>query len=447
MIQERRGKLVASTRQVASWQAVVSLLLVLAAVIAAARATVPRGVSRDFATLDAGAACLREGCSPYDIHALDRMVTERGHGPLDRWPQQLPIYPPTTLALFVPLTYLGVHAASVCVWLLAVGAMLGAGYVCFVRGPLLAKVPLLLRTLLIVLPLSLGEARQPLLLGNPVALAVPLLLFCCFDTQHARRDLRAALFAVACLLKPQIGLPFVLPLLLKQTDGWRMVLRSAVTAAVFSAAVVAWCATHPALAHWPGDLHREVLLGASAGNSMDPGDRTLGADHLLNLQYLFGYWSSRPAVRDGLTFAAVAVLVTGLIAGTLRLRAVSEATALPLVVAATAAVTLLPVYHRSYDSTLLLLTLPWALVAWHQQRHRLAAAWTVVVYGIEMLQQRLHRFALHHGADAALVPRSLANFLQLRYDAVVVVGLAVLLIAVLWKGARQRPNPQPYAAC
>ncbi len=437
--------LVASTRQVASWQVVVSLLLVLVAVYAAVHTTMPRDVSRDFATLDAGAACLREGCSPYDIHALDRMVVERGHGPLNRWPQQLPIYPPTTLALFLPLTYLGVHAASICVWLLAVGAMLWAGYVCFVREPLLTKIPLLLRTLLVILPLSLGEARQPLLLGNPVALAVPLLLFCCFDTQHSRRTLRAMLFALACLLKPQIGLPFVLPLLLKKSDGWHTVLRSAVTAAVISAAVLAWCAAHPALVHWPSDLHRELLLGASAGKSMDPGDRTPGADHLLNLQYLIGYWPSPPSLRDGLTWAGAAILALGLCAGTLRLRAVSEARALPLVVAATAAVTLLPVYHRSYDSILLLLTLPWALVAWQRQRHRLLAALMIAVYGVEMLQQRLHRVTLHRGTDEVLAPRSLLNFVELRSDAILVAGLAVLLVTVLWREARQHAI-QPSAA-
>ena len=239
----------------------------------------PHALLRDFATLDAGAACLREGCSPYDVAALDRTVVERGHAPLTNWPLELPIYPPTTIALFVPFSFLSMSHGSEAMFVLMLVVSIAAGFACFVRGSLLADVPPLVRALLFAFLLASGESRFALLLGNPILLAVALLLFCCLDTAPSRRNLRVVLFSLACLLKPQIALPFLLPLLVKPADGWRTVLRAVGCMAAFTAAVLAWCAVHPATAGWVTDLHREVDAGRGARQLHGPGRAQPCAGH------------------------------------------------------------------------------------------------------------------------------------------------------------------------
>jgi hypothetical protein len=427
--------LFSSNRPVALWETVLCLLIVLAALVVAVRTKEPgseprHGLLRDFATLDAGAACLREGCSPYDVPALDRMMVERGHAPLTNWALELPIYPPTTIALFVPFTWLSEAHASAGLWLLILVVDLIAGWACFVRGSLLADIPPVVRAILFALLLAAGEARFGLLLGNPVTIAVPLVLFCCLDSAPSRRNLRIVLLSIACLLKPTVGLPFLLPLLVKPSDGWRTVLRAMACMAVFAVAVLAWCAVHPSLAGWMTDLHRELALGASSGNSMNPSARTSVLDTLLNLEYLVGYWVGAPHTRAILAVAGWVVLGAGLLFGAWRTAKNPSRLRVLLVVAATAAWTLLPVYHRFYDNILLLLTLPFAVVAIHSRIQTLPAIASLLAYTEGVLQWFHHspRLTALEGVER---PRSIGDFLLHRLDALCALILCAVLVAAL----------------
>jgi hypothetical protein len=426
--------LFSSTRRVAPWEVVLSLLIVLAALLLAVRTRAPggegRGLLRDFATLDAGAACLREGCSPYDVSALDRMVVERGHAPLQYWELELPIYPPTSIALFLPFSYFSIRNASIAMWLLILAVELVVGFAVFVRGSLLADIPPVVRALLFGVLLASGEARFALLLGNPITLAVPLLLFCCLDTAPSRRNLRAVLLTVACLLKPQIGLPFLLPLLIKPADGWRTVLRAVVCMAVFTAAVLGWCAVHPSLAGWMTDLHRELALGASAGNSMNPSARDHALDSLLNVEYLVGYWIYAPHTRLLVSTITWFVMGVGLLAGAWRAAVHPGRLRVLLVFAATAAWTLMPVYHRFYDNILLLVTLPFAVVAIHSRVHLFAAAAVVVGY-LEGVLEWLHHSAKISAMEGFERPRSMGDFLLHRVDSLSAFLVCLVLIITL----------------
>ncbi len=423
-----------STRRVAPWEVVLSLLIVLAALLLAVRTRAPggegHGLLRDFATLDAGAACLREGCSPYDVPALDRMVVERGHAPLKYWSLELPIYPPTSIALYLPFSFLSIRNASTAMWLLILMVELIVGFACFVRGSLLADVPPVVRALLFGVLLGSGEARFALLLGNPITLAVPLLLFCCLDTAPSRRTLRAILFSVACMLKPQVGLPFLLPLLIKPADGWRTVSRTVVCMAVYTAAVLGWCATHPWLAGWVTDLHRELALGASAGNSMNPSARDHALDSLLNVEYLVGYWVNAPQMRIVIATIAWLAMGVGLLAGAWRAAVNPGRLRVLLVFAATADWTLMPVYHRFYDNILLLVTLPFAVVAFNSRVHLLTAAAVVVSY-LEGVLEWLHHSAKVSAMEGFESPKSFGDFLLHRVDSMSAFLICVVLIITL----------------
>ncbi len=424
-----------SNRRVAPWEIVLSVLIVLAALFVAVRTDEPggephHGLLRDFATLDAGAACMREGCSPYDIPSLDRMVVERGHAPLTNWKLELPIYPPTTIAFFMPFTWLSEAHASGALWVLILLVDLLVGFACFVRGSMLADIPPVVRAVLFALLLAAGEARFALLLGNPVTLAVPLALFCCLDTAPSRRNLRVVLISVACVLKPTVGLPFLLPLLVKPADGWRTVVRAVGCLAVFTVAVLGWCAVHPSLAGWTADLHRELALGTSSSYSMYPSLRTSLLDTLLNVEYLVGYWVDAPHARSLIAFACWFFLGVGLLIGAWRAALYPGRLRFLLVVAATAAWTLMPVYHRFYDNILLLLTLPFAVVALHCRAHVLSAFAVVVAYAEGVLQW------FHHSAKLVALegiqrPRSVGDFVLHRIDSLVAFVICAVLVAVL----------------
>ena len=424
-----------SNRRVAPWEIVCSLLIILAGLFVAVRTDEPgseprRGLLRDFATLDAGAACLREGCSPYDVPSLDRMIVERAHAPLNNWMLELPIYPPTTIAMFLPFTWLSEAHASASLWVLILLVDLAVGAACFVRGSTLADVPPLVRAILFALLLAAGEARFALLLGNPVTIAVPLVLFCCLDTAPSRRNLRVVLISIASLLKPTVGLPFLLPLLIKRSDGWRTVLRAVSCLAVVTVAVLVWCAVHPSLAGWASDLHRELALGASSGNSMNPSARTSLLDTLLDAEYLVGYWTDAPHSRAVLAFLCWGTLGTGLLVGAWRTAQNPNRLRVLLLLAATAAWTLMPVYHRFYDNILLLLTLPFAVVALHSRVQRFAALAVVVSYAEGVLQW-FHHSAKLVALEGVLRPRSMGDFLLHRIDSLFALLTCVVLVAAL----------------
>lgn len=428
-----------SDRAVRRRETIVCLVLIAAAVLfMVARSWNYRHVLRDWVTVYAGGVCLVQGCSPYDTASLDRVLQQRGEPVLDDWQVQLPIYPPTTLALFAPLAPLNLRQATNVMYAGCFAVALVCGFGCFVRSPMLRDVPPLIRSVLFALMLGTPKMTWELRFGNPIVMVVPLLLFCCFDVAPSRRWLRVLLFALACILKPQVALPFLLPMLLKDEDGWKTVAGIGGTLAVYTAGVVAWCAQHPATATWRSDLGRMLALGAAPASSMDPSDRVQVLNHLLDLQYMVGYWITAPAQRAHISLLILVPIAVTFVAGCLYAAATRGGRWVYLLtVAATAAFTLLPVYHRFYDSILLMLTLPCAAVALRTRTHLLAAAAILVVYVFEFRQWLTNAVDLLQ-AHAMPHPRSFGDFLLHRMDSIAIVLLTLALTAALFVSARTK---------
>lgn len=385
-----------------------------------------RTAMRDLMTVQAGGAAIAEGYSPYDVSALRRALVER-HGPdLTDWALQIPIYPPTSLAFFALFARLSVPAFCTLFFLAAWTACVLAAGVAFLRSPLLKDLPLWIRAFFCMWLFAAPKQMWEMISGNPVVAAVPLVLYCCFDVAPARRWLRVLAFLLAFILKPTIAAPFLLVLLLKRSDGWKTAAGSVAAVGIYTAAVLAWFASHPVLATWRSDLGREIALASSPAFSMNPSDRTRLIDHLLQLQYTVGYWITTLATRELISNLAMALLcIAFLAASVMATRRVGGRFVYLLVVAATACMTLLPVYHRFYDCLLLIAALPWAAAAIHRRVYPVAA-WAVVLLNLLESRQWFSGFSGFIARHEAPHPRSVPDFLIHRMD-----GLAILIVTIM----------------
>ena len=421
--------------QTARWAVIA--LLALSAVLFVARTlylVLPSHAGlRDFVTLYAGGACLVDHCDPYKTADLTNALTQRGYHLLkDDWAWQLPIYPPPTLALMAPFAPFSFRVVGPVYYALLVMGCFVAMAVVF-RSPLLASLSAVTRSLLVSVFLISPNVSEAISMGNPIILTTALLLICCFDTKPKRRGLRAVLFAIACVLKPPIALPFLFPLLLKSEDGWRMVRNALALLVAYAAAVLAWCSTHPWTASWMTGLRSNLALGASAGNTMNASDRKLVLYSLLNTQYLLGYWIRTPRVRDLLTDAVLLGLTAGFLFGLWRLRDRSSA-AFPLLLAfaATAAFALLPIYHRFYDAILLVFVLPWAALAWQQPRWKTWSRASLFLFLVTYAGWAAHVSRLRR-LNGWEQPASVMQFLIHRTGAVGVFCLTLILLAAMFR--------------
>ena len=402
-------------------------------------ASVVRIYSPDFANIFAGALCLLHGTSPYRFLSVQAALA--GHGyflvTAKTWPASLPLYPPFTLILFTPLASLGYAHAALAVYLLTLAT---CGVACFrilIASSTLAGVPPVWRGLLLCLLMVSPETRWALGNGNPIVLVTALLLFCCFDADPRWRWLRVLAFALAALLKPQIALPFALPLLVKPGDGWRMLLRAFAVAGVAAAAALAWCAARPGTARWGSDLKANLALGTAAGNTMSLTERAYVFDPRLNLAYLLGYWIRSPRL-DALLTAAVLLVCGVALCWAVAHGAGQSRRQWTLAVAATASLTLLPVYHRSYDALLLVLALPWVLVAIRARRQGFTA-WSalLLIFASTIIWAR-HLPVRWRGVQGVEQPASLVGFLTHRTHAVIVLALTILLLSALLRKETSR---------
>ncbi len=401
--------------------------------------TSARIYSPDFANIFAGAVCLLHGNSPYRFVSVQAALAQHGYflTTAKTWPASLPLYPPFTLALFLPLAGLGYANAASAFYLLTLA---GCAVVCLrvlLTSSGLAEIRPVWRGLLLCLLMISPETRWALGNGNPVVLVTALLLLCCFDTDPSWRWLRVLAFALAVLLKPQIALPFTLPLLVKPQDGWRMLLRAFAFVAVVTAAAFAWCARQPETAAWTSDLQANLALGAAAGNTMSLTEHAYVFDPRLNLAYLFGYWIGNPHL-DVLLTAGVLLVLCAALCWALTRRTIRSRQQWALAVAATAALTLLPVYHRSYDALLLAMALPWALMA-TRIRHQAIFAWcTLLLIAASTVIWARHLPVRWRGLHGVEQPASLIGFLSHRTHALLVLALAVLLLFVLLRNDVER---------
>lgn len=273
-------------------------------------------------------------------------------------------YPLTAFVLLVPVAALPWHIAHP-LWLVATVLSFAVAVTSLMK---IAKLfPLTRRTLVfLILALALAPFHTGLAAGSIVTIAVAASAAGVSAAEQDRDLLAAVLLAIAISLKPQIGLPFLFYYLLRRR--WRIAAIS--SGVVATLAVIALVRLTVSGTPWLQNYLYDgrVLLGpGSLGDFTEKDPLRFG---LVNFQ-VAAYTILQN--RDYASAAAFAVAAaTGLIWLFIFFRSVSHHNTL-LELSTLAVLSLIPVYHRFYDASLLIFPLAWSLTALAAQNGRFRA--------------------------------------------------------------------------
>jgi Glycosyltransferase family 87 len=298
-------------------------------------------VQNDFVPVYEGARCLLHGCNPY------------GSGEL--------LYPPSTLFVLSPLA-LFTYPVAWFIWFVLSGVLFVAAVVV-----ILSLCPRRHRWLATGLgAVLLAGSSLLLILGQPSAFAVSLVGIGVYFFLQGRRLLVGALLIMLSLaVKPQIGGLIVLYLF------FRGVHRRYAALSMAGALAILFCGglilrVHPQSANWVADLRTNLSRAVVPGATDDPRPSNETAAAALNLQTITSVFFNDEKVFNDVAYAIFGMLLAAWLVAVMRMN--PNLNNHLLSIGALTVLTLLPVYHRNYDSRFLLLAIPGALIVFERRR-------------------------------------------------------------------------------
>ncbi|MBV9268247.1 MAG: DUF2029 domain-containing protein, partial [Acidobacteriaceae bacterium] len=267
--------------------------------------------------------------------------------------------------------------------------------------------------LLAAICLLFSPVSSGLSTGNPGVFSCALVLMAVLLVRQ--RPITSALaLGIAHCLKPQISICAVALFVL--AGYWRPLLLSFVLPVISALISLAHAHSFDQYRLWIRSLEQGVAATVRAGGLNDPRPSNFFSYNLINAQAIFGTFISNLRLDDILTWAVAGALLA-LYLGWLRRRRESsywkDAAFL-------SALTLTVVYHRYYDSQLLLLAVPLVAFTWREESHWTTAA----VFCFAVLEFPLQAIAAQtfHNQNAD----SLIGFMLYRHQPLLVLFLAGL---------------------
>jgi hypothetical protein len=309
---------------------------------------------RDFKQPYSSARCLLSHCDPYSEPDTRAVFLAAGGIDNDKivFDPYSALYPPFSLVMLTPIAALPYPVAHD-VWEVLIAATFAIAIMLALQLSLAAaEVSVQLAAVLAIFAFS---STILLMLGQISGLVIALMGIGFFLMMRERwLVIAGACFFIALMLKPHdAGLPFLY--MLFAGPRWRKTFYWVSAACIaFTVGSVFWFAHMPATAHWLVELGVN-LKGNSAASSVN-NPAAPEAIFLADLQSIFA------VVRDQSSFynsaaAGVSVLLFCLWAVP-ALRLPNSLTKHVLSIAAISCIMLLPLYHRQYDSRILLLVFP-----------------------------------------------------------------------------------------
>lgn len=412
--------------------------------------------SFDFKPVYSGARCLIDGCDPYDSPTLQREFLAHGGDPADLRPFR-PFnanYPPSALALVTPFAMLPFGPAHL-LWLalsatlFSIAALLTADLCLtlpFATGQPLQPTSALATSLL--LALFVASSTMLLMLAQPAGVALGLLGIAVWCLLRGRYPALAVFaFAFSLTLKPHLGaLVWTFFLLARPRKHGqhhapvpanlyrRRAVQIAVAALVFSLPGVLWASVHRASADWPSELHRNLAGIAARGSASDPGPSNDEAHDITSLQAAFSVFYDQPHFYNTASLVVSAAVFLLWAVPVVRLRPSPRRDLLAL--AAAASLTLLPLYHRQYDTRLLLITFPAVAMLFAFRGPLGWAALALTALGVVVTSHTLpHLLALFQPSSAGL----LVTLLCFRPMPLFLLALTLFYLVCLYR----EPDPEP----
>ena len=322
----------------------------------------------DFAMYYTASGAWLAGENPYDAAAAPLRWTRAG-GRADIMPETedgaavpwLPIITlPQTFPLLAPLAALPAKAA-VAVWY-ALAAMLLLAQTAALADLIGSRLSQPLGMLLLAVTFVLAPVHESFGYAQPSGPAISLAILGVWAATRRRDLLAGVLLALGAALKPQVGGIFVLYYLLR--GRWRVVGVSAVIgiALMLISVVPMMLRGIPWLDGWR--FHMSDVERVGGYNSPLPENPM--RRHMINLQMIFGGLLHSYAMVNLAAIATGVVLVVLLALAVRRAHARADRAGQSgpdelLILSAVCVLGLLPVYHRFYDASLLVLPAAWAL--------------------------------------------------------------------------------------
>jgi hypothetical protein len=244
-------------------------------------------------------------------------------------------------------------------------------------------------------------------------------------------------FCAAVLLKPHDA---AIPLLYLLFAGrpWRKVFLVILAGSlVFAAISLVWFAHLPQTAHWLPELRANLHGNAMPGGPNSPRLDQTGGLEQASLQSIFAVFIAAPNLYNFAAVAVSALFLAAWMAAVSRLRpGLRKHT---LAVAAIACLALLPVYHRQYDSRILLLVFPAVALLLVQKRDRIWGLTALGLTGCATIATS-HVFVNILGRRPARIlhASALQTLLLYRPIAVSMVVLFLFFLGMLFRERRYR---------
>lgn len=335
----------------------------------------------DFKAVYYATRCLIEHGDPYREQDLQRVYLAEDSAPQARKLALIhAVIPnvnlPSTLLFVMPLAWLPWGPAHLCWMLLTGGGFLFAAYLIWEMGADYA--PVLSGALLCIF---LATSAILLEVGNAAGLVVSLSMISvwCF----LRRRFTAAgllCLAVGLLIKPQDAGFVWLYFLLAGGIYRKRALQTLLLAAIL--ALPSLICISLVAPHWLGEMRTNLSLSSQLGGGNDPGPtmvdpRARGAI-LITLQTVLSVFKDDARFYNPLTDFICWPLLLAWVYITVRRVPLPSDTWMAL--AAIAALSMLPIYHRQHDTRLLLLMVPACAMLWTRGGAiaRMAVAFTVL---------------------------------------------------------------------
>ena len=322
------------------------------------------GQMLDFRAVYYPSRCLIEHCDPYKESEVSRVYQAEGvYGPLDSATERQMVarfaYLPSAFTLTVPFAMLPWGPAHTLWKAVTIGSLIFASYLIWNFGANYAPV---ISGCLVGFLLANREllALRGMCAGIAVSLCVVAVL--CFLRE--RFVLAGILcFADSLAVKPQDAGLVWLYFFLAGGIYRKRALQTLLATVVLSLPVVVWVwLVSP---HWMQELRSNILAYSVRGGINDPSLASAGAHGIgmvIILQEVISVFWDNPRIYNLVTYLVCGPLLLVWVAITLRSRFSSARAWIAL--AAIAALSMLPVYHRLYDAKLLLLTVPACAMLW-----------------------------------------------------------------------------------
>jgi hypothetical protein len=318
----------------------------------------------DFRGLYYSARCLIQHSDPYN--ANEELRISQAEGGVRPWDSAnahevvtQSVYPPTTFSFTVPFAMLPWGSAHILWMALTIASLIFASFLIWNLGADYAPI---LSGLLVGFLLANSEVL--IIVGNIAGIAIGLCVVAVWCFLRGRFILAGILcLAISLAVKPQnAGLVWLYFLLAGGVYRKRALQTLLATVAVSLPGILWVWHVSPG---WMQEWHSNVLAFSAHGGMNDPGPSSVGGHGLgmvVNLQAVISVFRDDPRFYNPVTYLICVPLLLLWMIVTLRSRSSPSRAWIGL--AAIAALSLLPVYHRQTDTKLLLLTVPACAMLW-----------------------------------------------------------------------------------